>query len=203
MTPLVAMDRFPPEMLDLLKDRIFPGASMSDATKNPRPAAPAGHMPEAGPDWREPKFHPVYYITAPVIYALIVPFVLLDLAVSFYQTLCFPAYGIPRVRRRDYIRVDRYRLDYLTGMQRVNCVYCGYVNGLIAYTQEIAARTEAFWCPIKHATPPKSEHSTYARFLEYGDGTDYRARLEAARYRLSHPDARSAAAQPDDDVDLR
>jgi hypothetical protein len=31
----------------------------------------------------------------------------------------------------------------------VNCVYCGYFNGLIAYVQEIAARTEQFWLPHK------------------------------------------------------
>lgn len=42
---------------------------------------------------------PLTYLTAPFIYALIVPLGLLDLAMTVYQWVCFPAYGIPRVRR--------------------------------------------------------------------------------------------------------
>jgi hypothetical protein len=44
---------------------------------------------------------PLVVLTAPVIYALIVPFVLLDLSVMIYQAVCFPVYGIPKVRRAD------------------------------------------------------------------------------------------------------
>ena len=49
-------------------------------------------------------------LTAPVIYALILPFALLDLFVAVYQAICFPVYGIARVRRRDHIVIDRHRL---------------------------------------------------------------------------------------------
>ena len=38
--------------------------------------------------------------------------------------------------------IDRYALSYLNVIEKLNCVYCEYVNGLIAYVQEIAARTE-------------------------------------------------------------
>ena len=48
----------------------------------------------------------VTLLTAPVIYSLFLPFVLLDLWVSVYQWICFPIYGIPRVRRGDYIAID-------------------------------------------------------------------------------------------------
>ncbi|RME14097.1 MAG: hypothetical protein D6801_09880, partial [Alphaproteobacteria bacterium] len=52
-------------------------------------------------------------LTAPVIYSLIVPLVVLDIWVSLYQWICFPAYGIARVRRRDFIAIDRHHLAYL------------------------------------------------------------------------------------------
>ena len=38
--------------------------------------------------------HPLVIITAPVIYSLIVPLLLLDLFVTVYQAICFPVYGI-------------------------------------------------------------------------------------------------------------
>ena len=109
------------------------------------------------------------------------PIVLLDIAATIYQFICFPAYGIPKVRRRDYVVMDRRKLAYLNGIERFNCVYCEYVNGLIAYAQEIAGRTEQYWCPIKHAMRLKTMHSRYQRFLEYGDAAEYRRRVEQVR----------------------
>ena len=41
-------------------------------------------------------------LTAPVIYSLIVPLLLLDLLVTLYQWICFPIYGIAVVRRQPY-----------------------------------------------------------------------------------------------------
>lgn len=112
---------------------------------------------------------PMVVLTAPVIYSLIVPLVLLDLFVAVYQQVCFRAYGIPRVRRGDFVVIDRQHLDYLNALQKLNCVYCGYANGLIAYVREVAARTEAYWCPIKHASRVPDPHRKYAEFLDFGD----------------------------------
>ena len=56
-------------------------------------------------------------LTAPFIYAVIIPFVLLDLFVSVYQAVCFPVYGVPEARRRDYIAFDRNRLRYLNALE--------------------------------------------------------------------------------------
>ncbi len=120
-------------------------------------------------------------LTAPVIWFCLVPSVLLDLTVTIYQVICFPVYKIPKVRRDDYIVIDRYALNYLNAMEKLNCVYCGYVNGLIAYVQEIAARTEQYWCPIKHARKIGSIHSRYNKFFEYGDGNEYRKKIETIR----------------------
>lgn len=120
-------------------------------------------------------------LTTPVIWSCIVPIVLLDLWATVYQFICFPAYGIPKVRRVDYIVIDRQKLAYLNPIEKFNCVYCGYVNGLIALVQEIAGRTEQYWCPIKHALRLKAMHSRYPHFLDYGDAEAYRQRIEQVR----------------------
>jgi hypothetical protein len=57
--------------------------------------------------------------------------------------------------------IDRHRLGYLNPVQKLNCVFCGYGNGVIAYAREITARTEQYWCPIKHALKVKGSHDRY------------------------------------------
>ena len=120
---------------------------------------------------------PMVVLTAPVIYGVIVPLVLLDLCVMIYQAVCFPVYGIEKVRRADYIAIDRHQLAYLNWLQKLNCIYCGYANGLMGYAREVAARTEEYWCPIKHARRIEDPHGLYGRFVEYGDGEGFRENL--------------------------
>lgn len=120
-------------------------------------------------------------ITGPVIYGMVFPMVLLDLCVSIYQYTCFPVYGIARVRRSEYIVFDRHHLGYLNFIERFHCEYCAYGNGLMAYASEILARTEQYFCPIKHARKIAATHGRYARFLQYGEAPDYHAKLEAIR----------------------
>ena len=120
-------------------------------------------------------------LTAPVIYSLIVPLVLLDAWVTVYQRICFPIYGIARVPRRRYFAIDRHKLAYLNGIEKVNCTFCSYANGLLAYVREVAARTEQYWCPIKHARTIPAPHGRYRRFVEYGDAHGYRDGLPALR----------------------
>lgn len=116
---------------------------------------------------------PLVVLTAPVIYSVIIPLVLLDVFVTLYQVICFPVYRIEKVRRADYISLDRRHLAYLNGLEKLNCVYCGYGNGLLAYAREIAARTEGHWCPIKHARRMEGLHRHYPDFVEYGDATGF------------------------------
>jgi hypothetical protein len=127
---------------------------------------------------------PLMLVSAPIIYAVLIPFVLLDLFVSLYQFTCFPVFGIPAVRRGDYIVFDRGHLAYLNLIEKINCAYCSYANGLIAYVREIASLTEQFWCPIKHARRVMATHARYARFVDYGDAEHYPAELEALRQQL-------------------
>jgi hypothetical protein len=124
-------------------------------------------------------------LTAPVIYSLIVPFVLLDLCVSLYQMICFPIYGIARVRRSDYISPDRRKLAYLNAIEKANCDYCSYANGLLAYIREISARTEQYWCPIKHARRIRGPHPHYRLFVDYGDAEGYKRELPMLRESLA------------------
>ncbi len=130
---------------------------------------------------------PATIITAPIIYSMIVPLALLDAWASVFQAICFRAYGIPRVNRSDYIAIDRGRLAYLNWIEALNCAYCGYGNGVIAYVREISSRTEQYWCPIKHAMRISHPHKRYYEFLEFGDAEGYRARLESFRDGLRDP----------------
>jgi hypothetical protein len=120
-------------------------------------------------------------LTAPFIWACLLPFVLLDAVVSLYQAVCFGIYGIPKVRRSDYLQFDRHRLAYLNFLEKLNCAYCAYGNGVLAYVTEVAARTEQYWCPIKHALRMKSIHDRYRFFFDYGDAEHYRQQIEEVR----------------------
>lgn len=120
-------------------------------------------------------------LTTPVIYACLVPIALLDLICSLYQWICFPIYGIPLVRRGDYLAFDRHHLQYLNLIEKINCEYCAYANGILAYVVEIAARTEQYWCPIKHFRCVKCTHKRYRHFLDFGDAGGYARRLDQIR----------------------
>jgi hypothetical protein len=103
------------------------------------------------------------------------------LVLTIYQAVCFPIYGIPKARRADFILLDRRRLAYLNLIEKLNCEYCSYANGIFAYATEVAARTEQYWCPIKHALRMKGVHSRYQNFFDYGDAEGYRTRIEQVR----------------------
>ena len=101
-----------------------------------------------------------------MIYSLVVPFALLDLFVTIYQRICFPVYGVARVRRGDYLVFDRAYLAYLNPIEKLNCAYCSYANGLVAYVRETASKAEQYWCPIKHARRVVGAHERYISFAD-------------------------------------
>jgi hypothetical protein len=124
-------------------------------------------------------------VSAPFIYVMIVPFVMLDVFLFVYQSVCFPLYRIPKVKRSNYVVVDRHHLGYLNAIEKVNCMFCGYVDGLLSYTRQIVSRTEMYWCPIKHARKVLDPHRRYARFTDFGVGEDYEAHVTGMRKELS------------------
>jgi hypothetical protein len=138
---------------------------------------------------------PQNFLTGPIIYGMALPLAVLDLCVTLYHTTCFPVYGIAKVRRSDYIVIDRQYLGYLNFYERFHCTFCAYANGLIAYAGEIIARTEQYFCPIKHAHKVLGTHARYARFLDYGDPADYHAKLEQFRRELADEKAAPRRAQ--------
>ena len=124
-------------------------------------------------------------LTAPVIYALLFPILLLDLCITIYQHICFRAYGLARVRRGDYFVYDRTHLAYLNLIEKINCAYCSYGNGVMAYGREVVARTEQYWCPIKHARKIMGAHPYYTGFVDFGNAQSYKEELENMRTALA------------------
>jgi hypothetical protein len=120
-------------------------------------------------------------LSAPFVYSIVVPMAIVDVWVSAYQAFCFRLWRIPRVPRRPYLVFDRQHLPYLNGLERLNCVFCGYANGVIAFVREVAARTEQYWCPIHHRRAVPDPHSRYPFFVAYGDADAYRHDLPALR----------------------
>lgn len=127
-------------------------------------------------------------LSAPFIYGMILPMTFMDLTLTLYQWICFRLYRIPRVQRSDYIVIDRHQLAYLNLIEKLNCSYCAYANGLLAYAREITSRTEQYWCPIKHARKMQDPHRRYLYFLPYGDAEDYHLKQRQYRRALRRGD---------------
>jgi len=122
-----------------------------------------------------------FLVSMPFIYMMIVPAVFLHLALEIYHQVCFRIYRIPRVNPWEYFIFDRQLLPYLNWFEKFNCFYCSYFNCLISYTKEVGARTERYWCPIKHSRKMKGRHSEYDRFIDYSDGEAFRKKWEDLR----------------------
>ncbi|MEQ8200586.1 MAG: hypothetical protein ABRQ24_04070 [Syntrophomonadaceae bacterium] len=109
-----------------------------------------------------------HVLSIPFIYMMVVPTIILDLFLTMYNWTALPLYRIPVVKRRDYIVYDRQFLDYLNWIQKINCVYCTYVNGVFAYAVELGGRTERYWCPIKAAKKRPARNNWYSDYADYG-----------------------------------
>ncbi|WP_428606093.1 hypothetical protein [Sedimenticola sp.] len=130
-----------------------------------------------------------HLLSAPIIYSVIVPLVFLDVMITLYQHICFRIYEIPRVRRSDYMRMDRLQLSYLNAIEKFNCIYCSYGNGVVEYCREISARTEQYWCPIKNARRTPDPHHRVDRFFDYGDAEAYKKELDDLRKQWQESDS--------------
>lgn len=107
------------------------------------------------------------------------PFILmLDLVTVLYMHVCFPLYGLEKVKRADYILIlDRNKLQYLSGLEKIACMYCGYGNGVLRYLKEIAGRTEKYWCGVMHEDKPgfiKQQDQVSQKFAKFGDEEEFK-----------------------------
>lgn len=126
-----------------------------------------------------------HFPVLPFIYSAGVLIILLDIWVELYHRISFPLYGIPYIRRRNYIKIDRHKLKYLHIFQKVNCLYCGYTNGVLQYIVRIVAETERYWCGIQHIQDdnfvPPSHHN---EFIAYGDEDAFRSEYLKGKTRM-------------------
>jgi hypothetical protein len=92
------------------------------------------------PSWRFPLtwMNLRQIIAIPFILGMIIPAIFLDICITLYHAIAFPLYGIPYVKRSEYIIYERRFLKYLNWIHKIQCLYCSYVNGLFAYAVEIA-----------------------------------------------------------------
>ena len=97
---------------------------------------------------------PQNLITGPLIYGMIVPLLMLDACVSFYQWSCFPIYRIAKVRRADYLVFDRRHLEYLNfeHARKILATHARY-NRFLAYgdAEDYEARLEEYRLALETA----------------------------------------------------
>ena len=129
---------------------------------------------------------PKHLLSGPFIYGLVIPLLIFDISLSVYQSICFRLYGVPLVKRSNYIIFDHRHLAYLNLFEKINCLYCSYASGVINYAREISSRTEQYWCPIKHARKILDVHHRYTDFMDYGDAENYQRNIETLRKKLQN-----------------
>ncbi len=89
-------------------------------------------------------------LSTPFIWGMVMPLFLLDVFLEIYHHVAFRLYGMELVDRNKYIVIDRHHLSRLNSFEKMNCMYCGYANGLLPYATEITRETEKYWCAVKH-----------------------------------------------------
>ncbi len=116
-------------------------------------------------------------LSFPFIWMMLIPAIILDVCLFIYQNTAIRLYWIPLAKRSDYIIFDRQELDYLNFIQKINCIFCSYVNWLFSYAIEIAWRTEKYWCPIKNAKKSLWWHDWEKYFADYWDAEWFKETL--------------------------
>ena len=116
-------------------------------------------------------------LSIPFIWMMLIPAIFLDICLFIYQNTAIRLYNIPLAKRSDYIVFDRSQLVYLNWIQKIDCIYCSYVNWLFQYWVEVAWRTEKYWCPIKHAAKKHWTHNWEKYFAEYWDSEEFNKKI--------------------------
>jgi len=99
---------------------------------------------------------PIALVAGVITYSAFPIFVVMDLYGTFFQLTFFNLLKIPSIKRSEYIRLDRYKLEKLTVFQKFNCLYCGYANGIVAYFKAVVNQMETYSCAIKHKRNSKA-----------------------------------------------
>ncbi len=123
---------------------------MPDKTKNPILVVEKG---------KTLKIVPILFPLGTIaIYTMIVPIFILDISTSIYQEIYFTALGIPKIKKKNYVVMERWNLSKLNLLQKLNCVYCEYANGILAFAKAVGNQTEIYSCAIKHRHALKGDN---------------------------------------------
>jgi len=128
-----------------------------------------------------------YLLSAPFLYAMIIPTLILDISVSIFQNVCFRLWRVPLVSRRKHLVLDRHKLGYLSFLEKINCIYCGYTNGVYSYAKAVAGETERYWCPVKHQDDIPAPHQFYLEFADYNDPYEWEDLLSERTRKIRSP----------------
>jgi len=104
-----------------------------------------------------------------MIWSAIGPIFLADIYATIYQEIYFTIQGIPKIKRSNYVKLDRWELSKLSIGQKLSCIYCSYANGIIAWIKAIINQTETYSCAIKHQykMPGQEHQADFAEYKEY------------------------------------
>jgi hypothetical protein len=103
------------------------------------------------------------FVAAISCYVCILGFIIMDILVTQFQIIYFGTYRIPKIKRKEYIIIDRHLLKKLNFFQKINCVYCGYANGMVGYVKAVVNQMELYSCAIKHIKQPLGQEH-HAKF---------------------------------------
>ena len=130
---------------------------------------------------------PINLITGPIIYSMIFPLLILDAFVSFYQWSCFPIYGVPKFKRKDFIIFDRQELKYLDWISKFHCTYCAYGVGVVAFVGAVIGATENYFCPIKHKLKKINASQNQNQYIPFDESTNFDFDAYLAKVRNKFP----------------
>lgn len=91
------------------------------------------------------------------------------------QILLYPplrwAWGLPRLRARDYIALSRHKTKGLAGADYLFCVYCEWMTGLWSLGTEMLRHLESMWCPLRFRGEGQCERcaATFADLEHWAD----------------------------------
>lgn len=110
-------------------------------------------VPAAGKKMRSQNFL-TKIVLAISAYICFLALLFLGLLIWQFQNVYFRILDIPLIDRKKYVIMDRYKLLKLTFWQKLNCMYCEYANGIVAYAKAVVNQMELYSCAIKHETHP-------------------------------------------------
>ena len=125
-----------------------------------------------------------YLLSTPFIYGMAIPMIIFHLFIEIYHRITFFLYGIEYVDMKKHFVFNRHSLLQLSLLQKINCIYCEYGNGLASYIKEIIGRTEAYWCPIKNGKNTKYTHKNYKFFMDKNEVKEFEKVRENIRNKI-------------------